>query len=187
VISVRSLPHPLEDERLVVNENELFEKWRTTEGDEHDDVERELVKALRRHAIALCWGFLGEIPYEVVDTAVMQAILYSGNFRGDSMFSTYFWHITHNLCQSYLRKKIVRRGREVPIGEDDDFPAPSEEPPFDLLSAAEELVPLDREILLRKQEGLAEKEIAAALGVNHKTINTRWQRLKLKLLRELKP
>lgn len=164
-----------------MNENELFAAWRSADPENRADLEVELVKALRKHATALCWTFLGENVPEVVDTAVMQAILYSHNFRGDALFSTWFYHVVNNQCKSYLRKKIVARRREVALDEDGMYPAPASEPDFDVAREIERLAPLDQKIVALKKEGLSEQEIAQTLAINWRTVNRRWDRLKKKL------
>src|SRR5581483_5116600 len=86
-------------------EDQLFEKWRQSSGEQKELLLNELVKLLQRHAYAICWLKLGERRPDIVNQAIWQAIKAADGFKGESSFSTWFHAIVKNLCNSSLRHK----------------------------------------------------------------------------------
>src|SRR5262249_54990778 len=125
-----------------------------------------------------------EIPQDVVDSVVIQALMFNSTFRGDAKFSTWFHTIVKSRCMNYLRGRIRTRKREVSI-EDVEPEASVDLPAIDLDRVLGGLQERDQRILALKKEGYQEAEIAELLGMNKKTVNTRVQRLKKRITRKL--
>jgi RNA polymerase sigma factor (sigma-70 family) len=168
-----------------MNENEVFIAYRDATGEEKNRLETELIHLLRRHAKALVYLKLKTHREDLVNYAVWLAIRDHKDFEGrnGAKFSTWFYHIVMNVCNTALRGK--QRQREVPF---DDILEPS----VDTIHAMDSQMELDRlfgdhlseeeNALVRlRLAGADSEEIADALGVAPATVRVKFLRLKERL------
>jgi DNA-directed RNA polymerase specialized sigma24 family protein len=92
-----------------VNENELYELWRKASEEERPALETQLYEAVKRHAQAVAWKKLGEIPRNLCDEIAGDVVRQLDAFRGDSKFSTWVQAIAQNHISGELRRRVRDR------------------------------------------------------------------------------
>ena len=131
---------------------------------------------------------------ELVQDVFLKVVQRSGDFQGNSKFSTWLYAIARNLCIDHSRKMVFRRhksldapGRSGPGEEgptlldrtagdapDVDRAAIARDLQLRIAEAVEELPEDQREVFLMRQvQGLAFKEIAAIVDVPENTVKSR--------------
>src|SRR6266404_6363230 len=100
-------------------ENEMFQKWRESTGEEKEQYLQSLVKLLMYHARAVCWKVIPDLAQEfdsIANDSVWEAIRDSETFEGRSLFSSWFHKMVLNHCRNALKEKI-RQKKEVALAE----------------------------------------------------------------------
>jgi len=147
---------------------------------------------VRRHQdrlIGLCQRFLGERD-EALDAAqevFLKAFRHAGDAEPRGQLYTWLYRIAVNHCLNRLRRRRVVRFLSL-TGTDDempDFDPPSESPDAEVELATRERWRATRRaidalpenqrsvLILAKFEGLAQKEIAATLGITEGAVESR--------------
>ena len=177
--------------------NTLYEMWRNATPDERPEIERKLFAAVRRHAQAVVIMKLAENSPDLVVNIAGDAIaqLARGQFREDSLFSTWVQGIAKRKIGEELRGRTRRRRviddrisvdalEERDEEEDEGQYRPRRQanvPNFDANILLDQvLLPRDKELASLKHEGFSSKEIAARIGISEEAVNSRWRRLKQK-------
>ena len=91
----------------VLNENELYERWKECPEVLQEQWESELFHAVERHARAVVWLRLGEQNRELVHEIASAAILGLPTFQQQSQFGTW----VHSIAQNHVNTELRRRGR----------------------------------------------------------------------------
>lgn len=130
---------------------------------------------------------------ELLQDVFLKVVQRSGDFKGNSKFSTWLYTIARNLCIDHSRKMVFRRHKSLDApGRSDGEDGPtllertaSEEPRTDrvaiakdlqvrITAAVEELPEEQKEVFLMRQvQGMAFKEIADVVGVPENTVKSR--------------
>jgi RNA polymerase sigma-70 factor (ECF subfamily) len=179
---------------LQVRDEELL--LRVINGDA--DSYRELVVRNQALIFTVCLKMLGDRT-EAEDAAqevFLQAYRSLQEFKGESAFSSWLYKIAANKCLDIRRKKARRAAIAPQTVLQEDLPARSVEPtPEEELLANErkheiqamvDSLPLKYRdvVVLYHYKRLSYKEIAAILGIEVKSVETRMSRAK-KMLRDL--
>src|SRR5579884_1120983 len=144
-------------------ENEVFEEWRKAAGQEREELLRELVRLLQKHAYAICWTKLGDRRPDIVNHAVFKAVSKAAGFKGESKFSTWFHEIVVNLCNSALRQKQQRGIEHAPEDVEGELCVdPDMDSGIELERMLKDVSEEDRRFVDMKINGLNETEIAEA-------------------------
>jgi len=163
-------------------EDLVFSDWIKAEGAEREKLERQLVTLISRHARAVCYQRLSEVPSEVVNLAVFLALKNAKSFRGEAKFSTWFQTIVTNLCNRRLLKQM--RLKETPL-EDLEHElsksADSVDKRLELEKMSSRLTEYEQKIFWWKYEGHTEEEIAKLLGTSRVQISAKWLLIRRKL------
>ncbi|WP_266362657.1 RNA polymerase sigma factor [Tellurirhabdus rosea] len=115
----------------------------------------------------------------------LRLIMRLGSYRGQSQFSVWLYSITYNYCTDQLR--IVKRQGEVAIDENMDWSEDNEAELAEmevrrLKSAMQGIAADEKAILLMKyQDGLSIKDIAAIQKVTESAVKMRLKRAKERL------
>lgn len=129
---------------------------------------------------------------ELLQDVFMKVLQRSGEFKGNSKFSTWLYTIARNLCIDDSRKMVFRRHKslDAPSRSDEDGPslldrtaaselgadrqAIAKDLQARISSAVEELPEEQREVFLMRQvQGMAFKDIADVIGVPENTVKSR--------------
>jgi RNA polymerase sigma-70 factor (ECF subfamily) len=130
---------------------------------------------------------------ELHQEAFLRVIQRSGEFKGESKFSTWLYTIVRNLCIDHSRKMSFRRHRSLDApsssGEDDgrtmldrtegrdhgsERRAIANQLQGEIAKAVEDLPEEQREVFLMRQvQNLAFKDIAEIVGVPENTVKSR--------------
>lgn len=131
---------------------------------------------------------------ELLQDVFLKVVQRSGDFKGNSKFSTWLYTIARNLCIDHSRKMVFRRHKSLDApgrsGDSEEGPTlldrtASDGPTADraaiaqdlqrrIADAVEELPEEQKEVFLMRQvQGLAFKEIAEVVGVPENTIKSR--------------
>jgi RNA polymerase sigma-70 factor (ECF subfamily) len=130
---------------------------------------------------------------ELLQDVFLKVVQRSGDFKGNSKFSTWLYTIARNLCIDHSRKMVFRRHKSLDApGRSDGEDGPtllertaSEDPRTDraviakdlqarITAAVEELPEEQKEVFLMRQvQGMAFKDIADVVGVPENTVKSR--------------
>ena len=130
---------------------------------------------------------------ELLQDVFLRVVQRSGDFKGQSKFSTWLYTIARNLCVDHARKMQFRRHKSLDAptrGKDDEGPsllervqgkelgadreAIGEEIKQRIAEAVQELPDEQREVFLMRQVShLPFKEIASIVGVPENTVKSR--------------
>jgi RNA polymerase sigma factor (sigma-70 family) len=173
----------------VISENKLFASWMEAKGNNKEILQDQLLKRLKLYATKVVWKVLREHNPDIVNQACWRAIQHAEGFKGDSKFSTWFYAVVHNLCQSYLRDKKLK----AEVSFDDLSAKQVAQLPVEELGerqlmvkrAMQELTEEECEFLDSKMAGVQDDVLAVRYGVSHGAIRVRWYRLKKKLESQL--
>jgi RNA polymerase sigma-70 factor, ECF subfamily len=162
----------------------------------HVDAFEELLSRYRRPVFNFVLRSVRSVPAaeEILQEVFLRVVQRSGDFRGQSKFSTWLYTIARNQCIDHGRKMSYRRhaSLDAPMrgGEDEHGPTlmdrvAAEAPGSDrtaigkqlrdaLARAIEELPDDQREVfLLRQVQNLAFKDIATIVGTSENTVKSR--------------
>lgn len=173
----------------MVSENKLFASWMDAEGAQKEILQDQLLRRLKLYGTKICWKVLREHNPDIVNQACWKAIQHAEGFKGDSKFSTWYYAVVFNLCQSYLREKKLK----AEISFDDLSAKQVAQLPVQELGerqlmvrkAMEQLNDEEQEFLDLKMAGVQDDVLAVRYGVSHGAIRVRWYRMKKRLESQL--
>ncbi len=177
---------PSEKDTSSLDENQVFERWKLSTGQEKEELQLLLVKLLTKHAHAVCWGRIPDLQNDhgwICNEAVYRALRHSGNFKGKSKFSTWFHRIVFNICNNALKAK-QRKGEEVELSDavENGFGGGDPVVAKIWLDQVEKMGSKeDRRSLGMLARGYTKGEIAKELGISLGLVQTRWWRLRGRL------
>lgn len=169
------------------SEDDLYDRFRTSEGEEHDLVLEKLHEKLFRHGLAVAYIVLHEHRPDIAAAACAEVICYPYRFKGTAKFTTYFEKIVRNMCRRALREKIEDRAN-VPI---DDLDLESHQfeketqPKLFIDRISRDLDPESQTLIKLKLIGTPDAEIGEKLGINTEAVKARWYRLKKTLAKQV--
>jgi RNA polymerase sigma factor (sigma-70 family) len=182
----------------VLNENELYLKWRTARGTERETLRERLYHAVKKHAAAVVWRRFPEGYWDLPHDTAANVICKLETFRGRSKFSTWVHEISERKIDEALRKHIRSKAvfdRTKVIEEIEEGPQKARnrvdvaQPDFDRPIALKEfckhLSKNHAALLLYKLSGSRSKEIAMKMGISQEAVDSKWARLKRKLPRKI--
>ena len=148
-----------------------------------------LMLCYEKDVLRLCCAILRDaaLAQDATQETFIKAYRKLGDFRGDSSEKTWLMHIAVNVCRDMRRSGWFRfMDRRVSL---DALPEPVAEPTreHELLTLAVMRLPR-RElevVLLRYDQGMQAREIAAALGISPSAVSQRLKRAHAHLRREL--
>ena len=130
----------------------------------------------------------GEDRKDLEQEIVLQVWRSYERFDGSCRFSTWLYRVALNVAISFYRKERTRVTRQVPMGEDTDYPAPSSDPFTDTETRVANLHRfihgldnLNRALMLLYLDDMTHREIAETLGITETNVATRIHRIKQKL------
>ena len=186
------------------DENEVYQQWLNAPEEERPDIETKLANKVKRHAQAVVWQMLGEDRPDLVEDITAAVMVEIGQFRHECKFSTWVQEIAQRKSLEERRKlgrerKVFDKNvevvtdphleAEVDFGSAEVVPAVaphSEEAiAFELFLAA--LPEEDAALLRYKREGLKSREIAERMGSTVEAVDSRWARLKPRVMKEFRP
>jgi len=165
-------------------ENEVFERWKLSQGPEKEELLRELVHLLTKHAYSVCWLRAPDHRDEfggIVNAAVWRAITKAEEFRGDSRFSTWFHRIAVNECNRVLRWKQDNPEESLEAITEELGEETNPEKAIFLRELVERLGEEDQRFIALQLGGYSTEEIAEKLEISISAAETRWSRLKEKV------
>jgi RNA polymerase sigma-70 factor (ECF subfamily) len=144
---------------------------------------RELLSRYRRSALTLAYQMLGnaEDAEDVAQEAFVRVFQAIPRFRQQAAFSTWLYRIVTNLCLGRQRRRRPVVALDA-IAEPSSEESPSAQVTEDLIArqVLGELPPAMRAVLvLREQEGLSYREIAATLDVPVGTVRSRLSKARI--------
>jgi len=153
-------------------ENVVFERWK--ESDSAEDL-NELAGLLSKHAIAVTYQVFHERREDVAQEAVVKGLEKIKDFRGDSLFSTWFHAVALNHCRTKLRKEIESRVT-VELRDEDAKSSPESwmNSKIELAKVLSQLDAEDQEFVRDKLEGRVEGELAEKYNLSLEGIRSRW-------------
>src|SRR5271169_4050128 len=159
-----------------MTEDELFPLWQAAQGAEKEQLTRDLVVQLTRHANAIVYLTLGRHFKEPVNEAVFRALTRSDSFKGDSKFSTWFHSIVYKSCMDYIRRLPEN---ETELNEDmaAENPEDSWIEAIDVELAVKRLSSREQELVKLRQKGLSNRAVADIFGVDHSTVDAWWRKI----------
>jgi RNA polymerase sigma factor (sigma-70 family) len=186
----------------MVDENELYEKWRNARGMEQETLREKLYHAVKRHAAAIVWKKFPEGYWDVPNDIAANVICKLDTFRGRCKFSTWVHEISKRNTDEAIRKLIRSKAvfDRTKVVEEDETDADGSEkarnrvyatvrPDFDRPIAFKEfckhLSKNHAALLLYKLSGSRSKEIAMKMGISQEAVDSKWARLKRKLPRKI--
>lgn len=162
--------------------NLAFQKWRSSTGRVKECNLSVLIRQLEIYATAICWQKLPDHPGEfssIVNEAVWRTLAYSDNFRGKSKFTTWFYRIVINICNTRLAE--WQRLAETALQETMQAKVDMLDARLDLIAILDKLEDEDHQLFRLVAEGLSFREIGKILGIEYHAARKRWDRLKEKL------
>jgi RNA polymerase sigma-70 factor (ECF subfamily) len=162
--------------------NPVFDAWRSSTGPQKELAFQRLVILLEKLATAICWQRLPDFRNEfgpLVNEIVWRAVKNANAFKGNSRFSTWFYRISVNECNRFLRKHKER----LEIGFEEEILA--EPSGVDASVALQQIVQglddRDFELFKLVAHGESFRTIAESLHIKETAAKVRWSRLKRKL------
>lgn len=142
-----------------------------------------------------CIGFLGshETAQDLTQDIFVKLFVKLKSFKGDSKFSTWLYAFTYNHCINYLQREVKGKKGEFAIAEDTADEIPDEVPDSEIFemkaqnlkTALAMIQPEEKAILLMKyQDDISIKEIAAAMDLGESAVKMRLTRAKANLVKK---
>lgn len=129
---------------------------------------------LRQSALAIVGSVLGRKEPELASEIATKALLGLSKFKGQSLFSTWFYRLSRNAALSHIRDSHKDVSLESLLEEPVSRPTGSS----DCLKA---LTAPERQLAELVLAGHTHREIGLKLGVSHVTAGKQWQKLCAKL------
>lgn len=167
---------------IALDVNPAFEQWKSSMGKEKEWALHMLIQRLERFATAVCWRRLPDHRDEfgpLVNEIVWRAIKYAPKFKNTSKFSTWFYRIAVNRCNTFLRSHKQRL--ETSLEDEQPQTIAGVEARMDLIAILNALNGDDHLLFRMVAEGQDFKTIAEALGLKRNAAIVRWNRLKARL------
>lgn len=164
--------------------NPAFAAWRSSTGPEKEQQLEKLVQLLKRYAKYICWERLSDHKDDfdqLVNGIIWRALKKADAFQGRAKFSTWFYRIAVNECNTFLRKH-KERGEE-PIIE--TACEPNLDARLDAIAILDKLSGDDYLLLKMVIEGESFAVIGEELGISANAATVRWNRLKGRLRRAI--
>jgi RNA polymerase sigma factor (sigma-70 family) len=159
--------------------NPAFTVWRQTGTME---ALWDLTERMERFATAICWKHVPDHRDDfdfLVNGIVWRAIQKAETFNGDAKFSTWFYRLTVNECNRYLRQHMERC--ETSLSEETMAPDAAHDARIDLISLLDGLDGPDHLLFRLVAEGQDFKYIGRTLGISAHAAVLRWAKLKERL------
>ena len=182
-----------------INENQLIKK---AKGGNVEAFE-ELVKQSQKKVFNIAYKMMDNYDdaNELAQEAFIKAYQSIDKFKGDSLFSTWIYRITTNVCLDELRrrknKKVISLNENIKYNDEeiqqqikDESPGPEqifeEKESKKLINQCIESLPVDYKtvIILRDIQGFSYEEIAKILNCPEGTVKSRINRAR-KALRDI--
>ena len=162
--------------------NPAFERWKSLTGKEKEWALRLLIPKLEKFATAICWQRLPDHKDDfkaLVNGIIWRALKRAHKFKGDSKFSTWFYKITTNECNRYLR--CYKKRCEIDLAEEMPGKAEAVDARIDLIALLSCLEGDDHVLFRLVAEGEDFATIGERLGLTRNAALVRWTRLKERL------
>lgn len=136
-----------------------------------------LVRCYESKVIALCYQFVKEeeIAKDLAQEAFLKAFQNISSFRGQSLFYTWLYRITSNLCTDYLKKK-----KKTFLYQENYNPQYSSSEESLLQEFLPHLPRKQREVIEMSLQ-FSQKEIARKLNIPYGTVRSRLHYAKKKI------
>jgi DNA-directed RNA polymerase specialized sigma24 family protein len=172
-----AIQFPIQEKREA---NEVFRKYIGAEGAERLELENRLAALMTEHAAAVVFQTFGQRRPDVAQDAVIKGLLGLHQFRGASLFSTWFHAVALNTARTALRKEI-REGRSAELvdveGRDEgDWW-------LQLQELTAQLDEEDQEFVRDKLAGRVEEELTGKYKLTVEGIRSRWLSIRKKIRR----
>jgi RNA polymerase sigma factor (sigma-70 family) len=162
-------------------EDRAFFQWQAAQESEKSKWLDQLIPLLQKHAYAVAWLKLKEKRPDVVNESVYQAVSHMENFKGESLFSTWFQAIVQNACNMVLR--VRQRQAEVSLDEVPELAVDIDhvEARTDLKRLMVGLKSREKRLINLKLQGFHDDEIADRLGIGKLAVKHMWARTREKM------
>lgn len=138
--------------------------------------------------LRLCMGYVSgdiDLAKDLTQEVFIKVWNNLKTFRKESNISTWIYRIAINTCLISLRKKSSKRFSDTLITEDilekEEAIQLKEKQYQQMYRCINKLSATNKGIILMELEGLAQKEIAAVMGLKHEAVRTRIHRIKNQL------
>lgn len=161
--------------------NPAYLAWKSSTGEQKEWLFLELLQKLEKFATAICWQRLpdhGDSIEGLVNEIVWNALHNEKRFKEKSRFSTWFYRIVVNACNSYLR--AIKRKSEVPLEEDETI-FPDLEARLDIAKQVASLRKEEQGLFRLMLAGHTASEIGKIMKISTNAVEHRLARLKEKL------
>ena len=162
-------------------ENKVFEEWKKDQNPETLD---QLAELLLKHATAVTFLVFGSRREDVAQESVIKGLEAIEDFRGESLFSTWFHAVAQNHARDRLRQEILAR-RDVELDVQDLAVEPEIEAAIELDQLTSTLSEQDQELLRDKLEGRVESELTEKYQLTAEGIRSRWDSIKKRIRRRV--
>jgi len=138
--------------------------------------------------LRLCMGYVSgdiDLAKDLTQEVFIKVWYNVKTFRKESNISTWIYRIAINTCLISLRKKRSKRFSDTLLTEDilekEEATQLKEKQYQEMYGCINKLSATNKGIILMELEGLAQKEIAAVMGLKHEAVRTRIHRIKNQL------
>jgi len=138
--------------------------------------------------LRLCMGYVSgdtDLAKDLTQEVFIKVWNNIKTFRKESNISTWIYRIAINTCLINLRNKKSKRFSDILLTEDilqkEEATQIKEKQYQDMYRCINKLNAINKGIILMELEGLAQKEIAAVMGLKHEAVRTRIHRIKNQL------
>ena len=160
--------------------NEVFRQYRMAEGEQRVALENKLAELMTTHAAAVVFQTFRQRRPDVAQDAVIKGLLGLHQFKGASLFSTWFHAVALNTARTALRKEI-REGRSAELvdveGRDEGDWS------LQLQELTARLTAEDKKFVQDKLAGRVEEELAGKYKLTVEGIRSRWLSIRKKIRR----
>ena len=140
--------------------------------------------------LRLCMGYVSgdtDLAKDLTQEVFIKVWNNVKTFRKESNISTWIYRIAINTCLISLRNKKSKRFSDTLLTEDilqkEEATQIKEKQYQDMYRCINKLSATNKGIILMELEGLAQKEIAAVMGLKHEAVRTRIHRIKNQLIK----
>lgn len=162
--------------------NPAFAAWRSSTGRVKEWHLHTLVEKLEKFATAICWQRLPDHKNEfdaLVNGIVWRAIQKADKFKDEAKFSTWFYRIAINQCNTYLRN--FKERYETSLEEEMSSTPEGLDARIDLIALLDGLEKEEHLLFRLVAEGEDFQTIGSKLGIKRNAAIVRWSRLRGRL------